>query len=254
MIPARIRPVKPVDAAYGVTSQVFDRLRDAVINGELEAGELYSTAALGKELGVSRTPIREASLELARLGLVQIERNRGIRVIATSIDTLLQGFEVRLMLEVPLARRATQRASDDPSLREQLASVFQDFEKVAHAGDAEGTLRVDRDFHAAILSSSGNKRAMHVLHELRNMVLKGGFGTVPESRSPVECFEDHRDIYTTFMAGDTIGVAYAMRRHICNTATLLVNQEARRRPDFEEIDVTARLQNLIDAPEGPSLT
>lgn len=248
---ARIRFVKPVDTGYGVTRQVFDRLRDAIISGELEAGELYSTASLGSELGVSRTPIREASLELARLGLVQIERNRGIRIIATSVETLVQGFEVRLMLEVPLARRATQRASSDHALREHLASAFQVFKEAAHAEDVEGTLRADRDFHTAMLSSSGNKRAMHVLHEQRNIVLESGFGTVPESRTTLECFEDHQDIYDAFMVGDTIGVTYAMRRHICHTATLLVNQEARRRPDFEEINVAARLKNLIETPEAP---
>lgn len=96
-----------------MTGRVLDQLRAAITSGELEAGRLYSAAALGEQLGVSRTPIREASHELARLGLVEIERNRGIRIVATSVEALLQGFEVRLMLEVPLAAapRAAPRTS-----------------------------------------------------------------------------------------------------------------------------------------------
>lgn len=242
-----------ISTTQGVTGQVFDQLRRAIISGELAAGELHSSAALGRELGVSRTPIREASLELARLGLVQIERNRGIRIVATTVESLLQGFEVRLMIEVPLARRATQRAVADPTLREGLTEAFTRFGEVARSGDEEGTLRADRDFHSAMLTSSGNNRAMHILLEQRNMVLESGVSTVPRSRSTVECFEDHVDVYESFMSGDSTAVTHAMRRHIANTATLLVTQEARRRPDFEQIDVETRLAELTGTPEIPRL-
>lgn len=238
--------VKAVQKSHGVADQVFDQLRTAIVNGELQAGELYSAAALGEQLGVSRTPIREASLELARLGMVRIERNRGIRVVATTVETLLQGFEVRLMLEVPLARRAAKRAAIDPTLLASLTEVYEQFARVAAAGDAGGTLRADRDFHTALLLAAGNERAVHTLREQRNMVLESGVGTVPETRSTVECFEDHRDVYEAFITGDADGTAQAMNRHIRNTATLLIRQEARRREDFAAIDVEARLGELFD--------
>ncbi|MDA3630524.1 GntR family transcriptional regulator [Saccharopolyspora oryzae] len=228
-----------------VTGRVLDQLRAAIMSGELEPGRLYSAAALGEQLGVSRTPIREASHELARLGLVEIERNRGIRIVATSVETLLQGFEVRLMLEVPLARRATRHARDEPGVRRRLTEVHERFRDVAAEGDAELTLRTDRDFHTVLLELSGNDRATSVLREQRDMVLESGVGTVPTSRTPVECFEDHADIYEAFMAGDEAAIGEAMSRHIVNTATLLIAQESRRRSEFHDHGVADRLRGLL---------
>lgn len=236
--------VKALDVTT-VTGRVLDQLRAAILSGELEPGQLYSAAALGEQLGVSRTPIREASHELARLGLVEIERNRGIRIVATSVETLLQGFEVRLMLEVPLARRAARLAQDDPAARQRLTEVHDRFREAATADDAELTLRTDRDFHTVLLELSGNDRATSVLREQRNMVLQSGVGTVPTSRTPVECFEDHADIYEAFMAGDEAGIGAAMSRHIINTATLLIDQESRRRSDFHDHGVADRLRALL---------
>lgn len=228
-----------------MTGRVLDQLRAAITSGELEAGRLYSAAALGEQLGVSRTPIREASHELARLGLVEIERNRGIRIVATSVEALLQGFEVRLMLEVPLARRAARHAQDDPGIRRRLTEVHERFREAATADDAELTLRTDRDFHTVLLELSGNDRATGVLREQRDMVLESGVGTVPTSRTPLQCFEDHADIYAAFMTGDEAATGAAMSRHIINTATLLIAQESRRRSEFHDHGVADRLRGLL---------
>lgn len=238
--------MKAVSEGNNFTEHVFDQLRRAIETGELEPGELYSATSLGEQLGVSRTPIREASLELARLGMVRIERNRGIRITATTVESLLEGFEVRLMLEVPLTRRATRRALHRPELRKPVIDVFDRFRAAAEARSSEDTLRADRDFHNALLAVSGNQRAVHILNEQRNLVLKSGVGTVPESRSPQECFEDHADVYDHFIAGDGDAAAVAMDRHIRNTGRLLIAQEGRRRKGFDETDFEARLQGLFD--------
>jgi DNA-binding GntR family transcriptional regulator len=77
------------------------------------------------------------------------------------------------------------------------------------------------------------------------MVLVGGVATVPTSRTTMECFEDHADLLEAFRSGAPGDAAGAMRRHILNTATLLIRQEARHRPDFDSGDGLARLTHLI---------
>jgi DNA-binding GntR family transcriptional regulator len=166
-----------------------------------------------------------------------------MRVVTTSIESLLQGFEVRLMLEVPLARRATELKT--AATAGDVRAAYERFRAAADAGDADATLRADRDFHRTLLSGSGNAKAVALLQEQRNLVLMGGVGTVPSSRSTVECFDDHLDIYTAFDAGNVDAIGSAMSRHISGTARMLIAQESRSRPEFGPVDAAERLAWLI---------
>ncbi|MGG6380677.1 GntR family transcriptional regulator [Paenarthrobacter sp. NEAU-H11] len=216
-----------LERADNLTDQAITRLRTAILGGELKPGELYSATQLGEWLGVSRTPIREAVQQLAKTGLVAVERNRGIRVRSTTLEDLIDGFQVRLMLEVPVARQAAAVRTDADVQR--VKEAFEAFGQIAETGDPAATLRADRDFHLALLTTTGNHRAVKILEDLRNVVLLTGVETVPRSRSSMEAFEDHRDIYQAFMDGDAEKAGEAMRRHIINTARMLVLREAHER-------------------------
>lgn len=222
-----------------LAQRTTERLSQAIIAGELSPGSLHSATALGEWLGVSRTPVREATAELARLGLVKIEPNRGIRVLETNIESLIDGFELRMIIEVPLARKAA--LNSDSGAREALGDRYEDFRRAAEADDAKATLRADRDFHSAVLEMAGNARATEVLREQRNIVLQTGVGTVPTSRSCWQCFTDHVDVFESIMKADPDGAAVAMHRHILNTAAMLIRQETQERPEFGEHDLRARL-------------
>jgi DNA-binding GntR family transcriptional regulator len=147
------------------------------------------------------------------------------------------------MLEVPLTRRATELQDD--SARALVQSVFSEFEEAAKRSDIPATLRADRDFHRSILATSGNSKAVQMLFEQRNLVLLGGVETVPRSRSTMECFEDHRDIFDAFMNRDGFAAATAMSRHISNTARMLINQEIQRRPEFGDHSAVERLAWIL---------
>lgn len=232
-----------IERGRSLNVQATELLRRAIVTGDLKPGERYSATQLGERIGVSRTPVREAVLELSRLGLVDVEPNRGIRIRSTSIEALLRGFEIRLMLEVPLTKKATLR--QDSVGRELVRAAFADFGAAADSGDAQATLAADLRFHSALLTVADNPKASDLVHQQRSMVLHTGVETVPTSRTPIECFEDHRDIYDAFLARDDEGAAAAMRRHIVNTASLLIEQETRKRPDFGRIDLHAALAWLI---------
>ncbi|PRA08169.1 hypothetical protein CQ010_18420 [Arthrobacter sp. MYb211] len=226
-----------------LTELAYEQLRRAILIGTLEPGQLYTAGELAERVGVSRTPIREALLELERKGMVEIVKNRGMRVRQTSLEDLLEGFEVRLMLEVPLTRRATELQDDQA--RSLVESAFFEFEQAARCSDIPATLRADRDFHRSLLAGSGNVKAVQMLFEQRNLVLSGGVETVPRSRSTRECFEDHRDIFEAFMNRDGVAAATAMGRHISNTARMLINQEIQRRPDFGDEFSVERLSWIL---------
>lgn len=235
--------MESVQRASSLTDQAIESIRASIVSGDLVPGELYTATELGQQLNVSRTPIREALQELARRGLVRIERNRGVRILSTSLQSLVEVFQIRLMLEAPLARRATQLK--DPAFAAAVEESYESFRQAAASGLPDRVLRADRDFHRTLLSGAGNSTATQLLSEQRDFVLNTGVGTVPTSRTAQECFEDHADIMGAFRAGHPQEVAEAVARHISHTATMLIAQESRDRPEFGAVGATDDIDWLV---------
>lgn len=216
----RLGPIGPRPSR---TQEALDVLRASIISGELPSGSLHSVASLADTLGVSRTPVREALIELAARGMVRFERNRGVRILQTSIHDLEEIFEIRLALEVPAARRAAARMqpAEIRGLREQLDAMA----RAASAGDESLLWTHDRGFHHALLAASGNRRLADYVDGLRDMVLVRGVTTAGRARSLDAIVAEHQAIFERVEAGDPDGVATALHAHIEHTQTLLIAQE-----------------------------
>jgi DNA-binding GntR family transcriptional regulator len=178
---------------------------------------------LATQLGVSRTPVREALIKLAQQGMVRFERNRGVRVLQTSVHDLEEVFALRLLLEVPATRRATELLDD--AGRRELRKVFRQMQRAAEADDEFRLWQHDRRFHRALLAASGNTRLASYVDGLRDTVLRQGVSTAGSSRSLSDILAEHEVILERVEAGDADGAAAAMRRHVLHTAELLIAQE-----------------------------
>ncbi|MCE0762690.1 GntR family transcriptional regulator [Pseudonocardia kujensis] len=216
--------MKQLPETASVNAQVLASLRAAVISGELAPGSLHSVQNLATQLGVSRTPVREALIKLAQQGMVRFERNRGVRILLTSLHDLEEVFALRLLLEPPAVRRATTRL--DGNQRRELRRMFAHMEKAAKADDEFTMFEHDRRFHRVLLEASGNARLAAFVDGLRDMVLRRGVSTARESRSLDDIVAEHRAILDLIEAGDAEGAAKAMREHVRHTAELLIAQEA----------------------------
>jgi DNA-binding GntR family transcriptional regulator len=232
----------PVEPRQTLTDIILSRLRAAILSGELVSGQQYSAGGLAEHFGVSRTPVREALLELERAGMVRIDRNRGVRIIPTALDEVVECFQVRLLLEPPAAARAAEMV-DDVSF-ESVQVRFDAMQRAADQDDADATLRTDRDFHLELLALAGNRKLVTVLEDLRNLVLTRGTATAPNARSLQELVDDHRDILEAIRAKNPAAAGGAMRRHILNTATLLIRREAQGRPEIDPTDLEAKLASF----------
>ncbi|TCM68029.1 DNA-binding GntR family transcriptional regulator [Acinetobacter calcoaceticus] len=232
--------MKLIQKPRTLTEEAFEILQDAIINNKLQFNVLYSATELGQMLGgVSRTPVREAAQMLEKIGIVTIEKNKGIRIMPTTFATMIESFQIRLMLEVPLIRRATEVRT--PQDIEQLEQIFEQFKQKATSGDTTGTLKADRDYHLALLQIVGNQKAIDIISNTRNQVLIAGSATIPHSRSCLETFEDHLELHQAFIAGDADQAANLMKSHIMNTATLLIHQESAQRQNWTNSDPSAHL-------------
>ncbi|SPL71461.1 GntR family transcriptional regulator [Acinetobacter stercoris] len=227
--------MKLIQKSKTLTEEAFEILQDAIINNQLQFNVLYSATELGQMLGgISRTPVREAAQMLEKIGIVKIEKNKGIRILPTSFSTMIESFQIRLMLEVPLIRRATEiRTQSD---LEHLNQIFAEFKQQAASGDITGTLKADRDYHLALLQIVGNQKAIDIISNSRNQVLIAGSATIPHSRSCMDTFEDHLALHEAFTKGDSQLAAHQMKAHIINTATLLIHQESAKRQNWSDCD------------------
>lgn len=206
------------------TDTVFARLREDIVAGRLPAGSQHSIYRLADEIGVSRTPVREAVLRLADVGLVTIERNRGVRIRGVTARDVREVFELRLMLEVPAAARAAAHA--DEALVAALDACLLAMHMSAADGDEAAYTRHDRELHSLLAGAWGNAHLTAEIDRLRDSIQVRGASTIGHSRTMTDIAQEHAPIVEAVRARDREAAAACMREHLVRTATLLMRQVA----------------------------
>ena len=151
------RPPAPNPAARSLVESVYARLTAGILSGALPSGTVLSEVELAKELGVSRTPVRDALRQLGKDGLVTQARNRRATVARFSPDDVFEIFELRKFLEGPAAELAAGRI-DARALAPLRAAADA---LAAGPGAPDWTARwadFDDAFHVAVAEASGNRR------------------------------------------------------------------------------------------------
>ncbi|QMU95914.1 GntR family transcriptional regulator [Microbacterium esteraromaticum] len=205
------------------TQEVFEALQLAIARRDLAPGSLHSAAELAETFGVSRTPVREALIDLASRGIIRFERNRGVRILRSTADDLREIFELRHLLEVHAARVAATSMSEGDIAR--LRAAFEALEKAGDEKDDRSYWAADRTFHHMILHAAGNERLTNIIGILRESILVPGATSAGRTRSLTQITDEHRVILSGIASGDPDQAAEAMRVHLQNTAENLISQE-----------------------------
>lgn len=152
---------------HSLTDQAYAKLEELIVTLELAPGEVVSEAALSEQLGIGRTPIREALHRLARERLVNILPRRGIVVSEINVGAQLRLLEVRREIERLVARSAARRASEGE--RTAFSALAKGFEAAAKSNDETAFMRTDRAFNELCLVAAHNEYAsgaMLLMHSL----------------------------------------------------------------------------------------
>ncbi|MGV9769566.1 GntR family transcriptional regulator [Microbacterium sp. NPDC003461] len=189
---------------------VYTTIRDAIVRGDFEPGERIRDLDLVDWLGVSRTPIREAFLQLERAGL--LESRPGQATIVAPLD----GEQVRGAQEIAAVLHGLAVESAVPRLeRDDLAAMEEANQALAlalDAGDADAAIIADDAFHAVALGASGNPRIALLLEEVAPLVRRVErlrFASAPGRDS----VRQHAEILALCAAGDAQAAADATRRN-----------------------------------------
>jgi DNA-binding GntR family transcriptional regulator len=195
------------------TNEVFERLRTAIVMGELRPNEPLIEVELAERLQVSRTPIRESLQRLVADGLI-VPRRRGWLVREYTPEEVRQRSEVRAALEGHAAYLAAERAT--PGDLEAIEAIHR-YRLTIDIGDETLRVSTNRDFHARIIDSARNE-------ELKNAIFKTGrfYFNLAVARATNEDQlalgnEDHARILAALKARDAYAAERHMRQHIHRT-------------------------------------
>lgn len=198
-----------------LSEQVRATLRRAIVDGTLVPGEIYSVSSLSEQLGVSRTPAREAVLQLARIGLMEVLKNQGVRVLAPSKEDFVHIMQLRLWIEVPATHLATGMANEADHIRIQ--GTHDHLLQAASGGDSVEAIKFDRLFHRQILEVTGNMRMVDHIQDLRDLVIDRGQLRASDPANLMGVVHEHDPILEGFITGDAVSASEAMRRHLEST-------------------------------------
>jgi DNA-binding GntR family transcriptional regulator len=188
-------------------------IRAAILDGRLAPNQPLKEVELAKQLGTSRTPIREALLLLERDGLVEAQPNRGATVKMYHADELEELYTLRAVLEGHAARMAASRITDR-ALRE----LDESCERFARLATAEEVLPelVDENFtfHETILKAAGSDRLIRMVREVTAVppIYKSYMAYSPENRRTVEIH--HRSIAEALREHDGDEACARMTSHV----------------------------------------
>ena len=197
-----------------VVDQVYAAIRERISNGSLPRGARVHQEDLALELGVSRTPVREALRRLAAEGLVEMRTNRGARVADVDQGGMRGAYDARLVLEPGAARLAARRRLSEPIARMRAAV---DAQRRA-VRSVQRSFEANREFHLALVAASGNEHLVALAERL--WVARIG-ATIDErqvgtrERMLLDVGE-HEQILAAIEAGDGRRAESLTRRHLAD--------------------------------------
>lgn len=212
-------PASPIERR-NLGADVYRVLRDRILRQELHAGEKLSDLHLSSELGVSRTPIREALLQLVQDGIVVAEPNRGFFVATIARKDVEEIFDLRATLETFALRQiphVDHRDEYEHALFElehvERLIRFASTEEEREAA-AEAFLKTDRGFHSWLVEKSGNSRLISIITGLWTQIsIFQQVGTELPGWMEI-ALEQHRTIIQHLLDGKTDEAVLDLEKHI----------------------------------------
>jgi DNA-binding GntR family transcriptional regulator len=197
-------------------------IREAILSKKLEPGITYAEAALSGELGISRTPVREALIHLASRGLILYIPRKGFRIISLTEKDVENIFELRLALELTVIRRITPGLTDK-SLHEIEELGFIHKTKAEKSNPAE-SLDADRQLHLFLAHLTDNPYLMKSIEEIRDFVDLASLRSLELEFRTAEAIKEHQGIIHMLKVRSVDGAVQKMEQHILVTKQSILSR------------------------------
>ena len=201
---------------------VFENLREAILEGKLKPGQRLMEVQLAEQLGVSRTPVREAIRKLELEGLVVMLPRKGAYVANMSLKDVIDVLEVRASLEGLSASLAAERISDIDLKR--LKKIAEEFKESTINADIETLLKKDVEFHECIFKAANNKKLTQVINSLWEQVYRFRVTYISDYDSSLSIVEEHKNILSAIEKGDCELAKKYATEHIENSEQFMIDK------------------------------
>jgi DNA-binding GntR family transcriptional regulator len=193
-------------------TRVFEALRQAIVQLQLRPGNPLSEADIGRQLGVSRQPVREAFIKLAESGLVEIRPQRGTFVRLISIREVSNARFLREAIEVAILKKAVREATDQDIAT--LKQLLREQRLAATGDDTVAFLRLDERFHQVLAKSADCEDAWRVLEGLKAQMDRVRYLSLPNATPLKTIIDQHEVILEALVARSPDAAEKAMQLHL----------------------------------------
>jgi DNA-binding GntR family transcriptional regulator len=208
--------MKPIKIPSNLTALAYASIKDHILTGQLNEDTRLTEDSLARQLGISKSPIREALNRLEAEGLIRIEPRRGAYISAFSPQDVEDLYDLREALEVHAVRRARVSAE----LLSQLRQGVKRMRRHLKTDEKAAFMREDMEFHAELARASGNPRLAKEMENIQNQLLLLRRKTYELSKTGAPDY--HEAILDALEQGDRARAENVMREHIGSVRRALV--------------------------------
>ena len=204
-----------------LADQVFDKLENDIIQGVYAKGEILTELKLVEQLGVSRTPIREALRRLEQERLIE-DAGKGSKVLGITEDDLLDIMNIRERSEGLAAFYAAQNITEEG--KAELTHLVDLQEFYFNKNDPDHLRRVDDEFHDAICRLSGRNVLTDTLIPLHRKTRRYRRISMEARERTAKTTQEHREIYEAIISGDALLAKKLTKAHIANSKDHMIER------------------------------
>ncbi len=206
---------------------VFNTLREAILRGDLKPGERLMEIQLASQLGVSRTPIREAIRMLEQEGLAVTMPRKGAEVAKMTLKGMEDVLEIRAALDELASQLACERMTE--AQLERLKDRKQDFEISLRSENVKAIAEADMNFHDVIYEATGNPKLVNMLNNLREQIYRYRVEYLKNTDNYPMLIEEHDAVYNAILERNKEAAKTSIGIHVENQAIavkeVIVQQE-----------------------------
>lgn len=201
---------------------VYEELKMQILRGAIPPGTRMMEVDIADEMGVSRTPIREAIRKLEKEGLVTIEPRRGAYASRISQKDMIEIMEVRQNLEDFAAAHAAQRM--DAAGKQKMREASDAFDRAVEEGNTEDMIRYDTRFHMTIVEGAGNRVLCHMFEQLQEQILRFRYLYFDTFKRGKKMPSEHHKILDAIEQGNAEQARREADLHVKRQQEMVVNE------------------------------
>jgi DNA-binding GntR family transcriptional regulator len=215
--------VNQIKRPANLNELAYKEIKNLLIKGQLEFNALYSANQFAGILGVSRTPVREALLQLVNEGCLVFVKRQGFKIKEYSEKEIKDFFETRKIIETYVIERliGSSAGLDTKQLEMSLQLMVI---RAKGKEDTYGFLEADKDFHLTLVQQYNNSLLLSIMQNIRNLISVFGAKALSHGERFVEVIQEHKVILEAIREGNKKKAVEAVTFHLNTTEKNLLNK------------------------------